>query len=224
MKKNLVFIFALVFVLILSGCTQGKKSNPSIAFKEDYESLNGLTNKSGKEHRTLSIDSNNPFEQITPKELLEKLENEETFYVYFGDKLCPWCRSVIEKAIEVANEKKIDKIYYIAIWDEDGNEILRDKYELKDGKASKVSDGTEEYYELLKYFDNLLKDYNLTDEDGNSVSTGEKRIYAPNFIYIEDGNAIRLITGISEKQNDSREELTKAILKDEEEAFNKFFK
>ena len=38
-----------------------------------------------------------------------------------------------EKSIEVAKEKNIEKIYYIDIWDDDGNEILRDKYILHDG-------------------------------------------------------------------------------------------
>lgn len=220
MKKRLVFILTLVFVLILTGCT----SNSGKEFKEEYESLNGLTNKNGKEHRTLNIDSDNPFEKITAKELVEKIEDEETFYVYFGDKLCPWCRSVIGKAIEVAKNKDIDKIYYVAIWDDEGTEILRDKYELKDGELEKTIEGTEEYKKFLEYFDNVLSEYNLTDSEGNKISTGEKRIYAPNFIYVENGETVRLVTGISEKQTDSRDELTEEILKDEEDAFNKFFK
>ena len=221
MKKNILFISILVFVLLLTGCTSNKDA---LKFKEEYESLNGQTSKSGKEHRTLDIDEDNPFIYITASDLIEKIENEETFYVYFGDKLCPWCRSVIEKAIEIANKKGINKIYYIPIWDDDGNEILRDKYELKDGKAKKVSDGIEEYEELLEYFEDVLSDYNLTDEDGNKVEVGEKRIYAPNFIYVKDGETKKLVTGISESQKDSREKLSKEILKDEEEAFNKFFK
>ena len=220
MKKNLIFILTLICVLVLTGC----KNNRGLAFKEDYESMNGKTNASGKVHRTVSIDSNNPFEQITPEELLNKLQSKETFYVYFGDKLCPWCRSVIEKAIEVANNKNIEKIYYVAIWDDEGKEIVRDKYELQDGKIIKTIEGCKEYSKLLEYFDNVLSDYNLTDTNENKVSTGEKRIYAPNFIYVENGTSIRLTTGISEKQNDSRETLTNEILEDEEELFDEFFK
>ena len=52
----------------------------------------------------------------------------------------------------------------------------------------------------------------------------EKRIYALNFIYVEKGIPKKLVDGISSHQNDSREELTDEILKDEEEIFNKFFK
>lgn len=221
MKKLLL---VAVLALLLVGCSKVEDNRYAEAFKKDYESLNGKVNKMGKEHRTVTIDEDNPFEEITASELLEKIENKETFYVYFGDKLCPWCRSVIEKAIEVADEKDIDKIYYVAIWDDEGNEIVRDKYELVDGKLEKTIEGCKEYSKFLKYFDKVLRDYNVKDEDGNEISTGEKRIYAPNFIYVKNGKAIRLTTGISDKQQDSREELSKEILEDEEELFEEFFK
>ena len=219
MKK---IIAILILTIILIGCTL--TNDAALKFKSDYESLNGKESKSGKTHRSVSINPSNPFEEITAKELIKKIKDEETFYVYFGDKQCPWCRSVIEKAIEVANDKKIEKIYYIAIWDDNGNEILRDKYELKEKELKKIVDGTEEYYTLLEYFDNVLSDYKLTDDKGKSFDTEEKRIYAPNFIYVKKGKAIRLTEGISESQTDSREKLTKEILKDEEELFNNFFK
>ena len=223
MKKRIIVFLSLIVLLLVTGCNLDIKLE-SENFKLDYESLNGTTNKNGKEHRSVSIDINNPFEQITPDELLAKIEGGETFYVYFGDKLCPWCRSVIEKAIEVANKKRIDKIYYVAIWDSEGNEIVRDKYELQDGILVKTIEGTKEYEKFLMYFDDLLSEYNLTDSQGNKVYTGEKRIFAPNFIYVEEGKAIRLTTGISDNQKDSREELNDDILKDEEELFEEFFK
>ena len=144
--------------------------------------------------------------------------------MYFGDPLCPWCRSVIEKSIEVAKDNKIDKIYYIKIWDNEGNEILRDKYQLnKKNKPELVSEGSKDYEKILEYLDEVLKDYTLTTEDGEKVEVGEKRIYAPNFVYIKEGKAVKLTEGISENQKDSREELTDEILKDEEKLFTEFF-
>ena len=219
MKK---IVAILVLVIILVGCTF--TNDASLKFKNDYESLNGKQSKSGKNHRVLNISPNNPFQEINPKDLIKKIENKETFYVYFGDRLCPWCRSVIEKAIEVAKEKNIKKIYYIPIWDDEGNEVLRDKYEIEDNELVKTIDGTDEYYKLLEYFDELLSDYTLKDNNGEKVNTNEKRIYAPNFIYVKRGNPIRLTEGISDKQKDSREELTKEILEDEEKLFKAFFK
>ncbi len=230
-KRILLLALLLISVITLTSC--GKKENTegtrkptasSTAFKKDYEALNGKENKSGKVHRSVSIPEANPMEEISPAELLTKIDNGETFYVYFGSSLCPWCRSCIEKAIEVANKKNIDKIYYIDIWDEEGHEILRDKYELnKKNKPTKTIEGAPEYARLLEVFGEYLSDYELTDAKGNKISTGEKRIYAPNYFYVEKGVAKKKVEGYSPKQKDSREELTDEMLKDEEEIFNKFF-
>ena len=207
-------------MFFMTGC--GNKDAQK--FKNDYESINGKENASGKVHRSITIDENNPFAYATAEEIVKKIESKETFYVYFGDKLCPWCRSVIEKSIEVAKEKNIKTIYYVPIWDEDGNEILRDRLKVNDeGKLETVKEGTEAYKKLLELLDNVLSDYSLTDKDNKKVDTKEKRIYAPNFIYIENGEAKKLTEGISEKQSDSREELTEEILKDEQEQFESFF-
>ena len=121
MKRKIALLLLLfISVLSLVGC--GKKENTegtrkptasSKAFKVDYESLNGKENASGKVHRSVSLPEANPMQEITATELLAKIDNGETFYVYFGSSLCPWCRSCIEKAIEVANKKNIDVIYYI---------------------------------------------------------------------------------------------------------------
>lgn len=51
----------------------------------------------------------------------------------------------------------------------------------------------------------------------------KKRIFAPTFIYVENGKAIRETTGISEKLSSPFDELTEEILKDEEKLFNDFF-
>ena len=224
MKKRILTLTILIITLLgLTACDNKKINESATKFKEEYESLNGKTNSNGKVHRTLIIDENNPYEKVSASDILKKLENKETFYVYFGDKLCPWCRSVIEKSIEIANKNNINKIYYVNIWDDEGNEVLRDKYTLENGEVIKAIEGTSEYRELLEIFDELLTDYTLTNQDGNKVQVGEKRIYAPNFIYIKNGKPIKITEGISDKQKDSREELTDEILNDEEELFSEFF-
>ena len=220
MKKFLISLFVVV-TLFMVGCTK-EENKKGIEFKESYEKLNGTTNKGGKEHRTVTINENNPFVNVTPEEIVKMLDNKETFYLYVGDPLCPWCRSTIEKATEIATNKKVDKVYAIEIWDDEGNEILRDKYEMVDGKLTKTIEGTDAYNKMLASFNDLLRDYSITDGD-KEVPTGEKRIYAPNYFYIENGVAKKLITGKSDLQKDSREELTKEMLEDEEKVFNEFF-
>lgn len=215
MKKILICILTL---LLIYGCSNKTESEK---FKKDYESLNGKSSSYG-EYRTLNIDEN-PFVFSSSDEIIKMIENNESFYVYFGDKACPWCRSVIEKAITVSKKYSVSKIYYINIWDDNHNEILRDKYELKDGVPVKVSDDDKNYQKLLEYFNDYLKDYTLTDEENNIINVGEKRIFAPTFIYVENGKAIRETTGISEKLTSPFDELTEEILKDEEKLFNDFF-
>ena len=225
MKKKILVLVLLTLSVVLTGCFK-KDNKDALKFKEDYEEINGKENASGKIHREVEISKKNKFVEITPEELVKKIDNKESFYVYFGSRLCPWCRSVIEKADEISRKNKIDKIYYIDVWDDLGNEIFRDKYEInEDGELKQSFKGAEEYKKVLNSIDEaLLRDYTINDSEGNTIEVGEKRIYAPNYVYFKNGKGIRLVTGKSDKQTDSREELTKEILEDETNIFNEFFK
>ena len=219
-KKIFLIMFIMMTIMSLTGC---KNNKYALEFKEEYESINGVVNKNGKEHRAITIDEDNPYIKTTPEEIVKMINNKETFFLYVGDSLCPWCRSVLEKSIEVAKKYNVGKIYYIKIWDDEGNEILRDKYELKP-ILTKTIEGTGSYKFLLEKFDSVLSEYTLTDTEGHKIITEEKRIYAPNYFYIKNGEVVKMVEGISEKQKDSREELTEEILKDEEEQFTSLFK
>ena len=222
-NKILLILLLIVGMMSLTACGNKKeKMSDALKFKEEYESFNGEKNDYFK-YRDLSINEKNPFVYTTAEDIVKRIENEETFIVYFGDPECPWCRSVIEQAIESANENSIEKIYYVRIWNGFHNEILRDEYELKDGKPVIKSKGTDAYYKLLNYFDELLEDYTLTDENDNTVNVGEKRLFAPNFVSIKNGKAEELIEGISQKQENFNSELNEEVIKDEKEIFNNFY-
>ena len=224
MKQKVIIGLLLILVGMGGIYFITKKDTTGLAFKSDYESVNGKENASGKIHRVVDIPIDNPFVTTTSEDIVKRIENKETFYVYFGSKLCPWCRSSIEKACEVAALHGINKIYYVDIWDNEGNEIVRDKYKLdENNKPVLEKAGDINYPKLLEAFKDLLSDYTLTDANGNKVLVGEKRIYAPNYIYVEKGVAKKLITGVSDKQKDSREKLTSEMLADEEKTFNSFF-
>lgn len=220
--KKFTVVFFMIIILLVTGCC--KESKDALKFKKEYESINGKDTGYGKKHRILNINKNNPFVYISTKDLIKKIDNKDTFYVYFGSPKCPWCRSALEKAIEVANKNNIDKIYYVDIWDKDGNEILRDRYIVEDGKLQEKIKGTDDYYILLDKLKNVLSDYSVTDESGKEYDVNEKRIYAPNYIYIKNGKAKSLIEGTSNNQKDPFEKLTDKLLKDEEKMFNNFFK
>lgn len=218
MKKIIILLITLV---LLTSCA--KKETDAIKFKEEYENKNSEEIIAGENYRKLNISKNNPFVYSSGDEIVNKIENKETFYVHIGSSKCPWCRSVIEKFIEIASQNNVDKVYYIDIWGGDHEEILRDKYTLdENNKPKKTVDGTESYYKLLNYFDEFLTDYTLTTSKGKTVKVGEKRIFAPTFVYIEEGAAKKLVTGISDKQTTYNAELTNEILDDEANTFKEF--
>ena len=219
MKKIFLSLLVVISLFMITGCVRQSAKD----FKEEYEAINGRTIRDDIKYRDLTIPEENPYIKVSIDDIAEKIKNKETFYLYVGDKLCPWCRSVLEKSIEVAKDQNIDKIYYIEIWDDEGNEILRDKYELTP-ILTKTIEGTEEYKFLLEQFDSVLEEYFVYDEEGHNITTEEKRIYAPSYFFVRDGKVVKMIDGVSDKQKDSREELTKEMLDDEEQEFISLFK
>ena len=195
----------------------------AVKFKNEYESINGKENDNNKTVRTLNINNNNPFEYITDEELVKKIDNKETFIVYFGFSSCPWCRSVIEEFIATANDNSIETVYYLDIKE------IRDKYELNEShEAIRTKEGTNAYYELLEKLGSVLDDYEpltYVNSKGKTkkVNINEKRIYAPNFVLVQDGNAVTKVTGIPETISDPYMELTEEIKNYEKDTFNKLF-
>ena len=216
MKKVLSIILILTMIISITGCTISDDIKDSDKFKEEYESQNGKKSKSGKEYRKVSIPEDNPFVYATAEEIIKKIDNKETFIVYFGFSTCPWCRSVIEELIKCANDSDVDKIYYVDIKD------IRDTREInKDGEIETTKEGTKGYMELLDKLDEVLDEYTVTvtDSEEDEISLEEKRIYAPNLVAVVNGKATKLETGISEKQTDAYMDLTDEMKK---ERYSKF--
>lgn len=221
-KKSIVVIISLILLLVIvGGISYINKihSTDAYRFKKEYESLNGKKReKDGKTIRTVTIPKNNPIKYATAKDIIEKIDNKETFVVYFGFAECPWCRSIIENLIQAASNKNIDAIYYVNI------ENIRDIKEIKDGKVQTTKEGDKDYLTLLEKLDNILEDYQLEDENGKEISTGEKRIYAPNVVAVVNGHAEDLEEGISKKQTDPYMELTKEMNQESIKIFECLFK
>ena len=214
MKKKII-LSILIITLLVTGCFNKQENTQTDGYKfaEEYTSINGVEGKNGKKNRELTISDKNPFVYKTAEELVEAIDNKETFIVYFGFSTCPWCRSVLEQFIKVLDDKKINKVYYVDIYD------IRDVKELDaDLKVITTKEGTKGYMELLKRLDNVLDDYTLTT-DGGKIDTGEKRIYAPNIVAVSKGKALQLETGISDDLTDPYGELTDDI---KNYAYNKF--
>ena len=225
-SKVLILVLAVALVFGVTGCGTKKKDNKkALEFKKEYEKLNGKTARYGKPHRTLNIPKDNPMIKITPAEVLEKIEKGETFYLYVGDSLCPWCRSVIETAIKVAKDNDVKEIYYIDFWDDENNEILRDVYEYKDGQVVKTVEETEEYKKMLDLCPEYLglRNYTIKDDKGNEIEVNTKRFFGPTFLSVKDGEFEKYTDGRSIKQDSPIEKLSDEVLEDMENIFNSFF-
>lgn len=205
MKKIFTIILIMMITLTLTGCSDKPvEKTDALKFKEEYEKNNGVKNeKYNVTTRTVNIPEDNPMVYATAEEIIKKIDNKETFVVYFGFSDCPWCRSVIEELIHVAQDLKVEKVYYVDVKE------LRDVKELDENNNVVTSkEGDEHYKKLLEKLDSVLNDYTLTDKDGNEVSAGEKRIYAPNVVGVANGKPTELETGESEKLINPYDELT----------------
>ena len=207
MRKFCVILLFVFVCFCLTSCSDNKKSD-SLKFKLEYESINNLKNDNNKKYREVNISSDNPFVYATASSIVEKINNNETFIVFFAFKECPWCRSVVEELIRAAKDSDVSTIYYVDVKD------IRDIKKVDNGQVVDVKSGSPAYMQLIDNFDNVLDDYTL---DGVSVS--EKRIYAPNLIAVSNGKAIKLETGISDELKDPYQDLTDSI---KSFSYNKF--
>ena len=205
MKKILIIII-IMFTLV--GCYNKEEViTDSIKFKNEYEELNDKkTNYGDYYYRSLNIDSDNPIIYKSAKEVLNMIDNKESFAIYFGFADCPWCRSVVETMISVSEELNISNIYYVDV------KGIRDVLKINDnGEVITSKEGTDDYYKLLDKLSNVLDDYILTSKEGKEVNTNTKRIYAPNIVAVVDGIATKMTTGISDKQTDAYMDLDEEI-------------
>lgn len=221
MKKKIILLIILVAsilltIFILKPFKKEELKTDNLKFKEEYEKLNDQVNeKNNKEYRNISIPKENPFIYSNAKDIINRINNKETFVIYFGFNSCPWCRSVLPTLMEVSEYLEVEKIYYVDVQNIRNTLSLND-----DNEVETTKEGTKEYHELVELLFDVLDDYTLTDKEGNEIETGKKRIYAPNVVTVVEGEVISLETGISDKQDDAYMELTKEI---KEDSYNKLY-
>lgn len=209
LKNNykILLSFLLIICIFLTGCGKQSTISDSQRFKKEYESINGKLDVDRNIIRELEIDENNPIVYSTADEIVEKIQNKESFVVYFGYASDPWCRSIIHTLLDVSHEESLNKLYYVDI------SQIRDSMSLdRNGNLMTNVEGTTGYKKLVELFKDYLSDYIITNDSGDIVNTKTKRIYAPTVIGIVKGEVSRIETGISKEFSDPYMELTDDVV------------
>jgi len=171
-EKRLLLVGVLAIIAFAGSClgiyklidkedTKKETISDAIKFKREYESLNGTVRQSdGEKYNSVTIPKDNPIKYIDCKEALDVLEKEQAI-IYVGAEWCPWCRNAVPVLFEVAKDYNVDTIYYLNLDDE------KSQYEIKNGKLTKTTNGSESYYKLLERLSDRLNDYTIKDDNGN---------------------------------------------------------
>lgn len=205
-KKDILILIIFLVLCILSimiyAYDKKVKSTDAYKFKKEYEILNNRTINNIK-YRKLNIPLNNKMVYSDSKEIIKKMDNKETFIVYFGYSSCPWCRSMINNLIDLSIKNNIN-IYYVNI------KNIRDNKIISNNRIKTTKNGDKYYLELLDRLDNILSNYTIT-YNNNTYNTNEKRIYAPSVVGIVNGKAEKLTNGISDNLKDPNNKLDDKI-------------
>lgn len=176
-------------------------------FQQEYMSQNAKLDEHFRFMRKLAINKENPMVYSSFEDVLQRLDRQESFYVYFGFAKCPWCRAFVGPMLTAAEDRDISQIFYVDL------STSRDLYILKDGVPVQLSAGADGYSETLERFSTLLDDYTIFDSHGVEIPVGEKRIYAPTLICVQDGQPVKIYTG-SSKLTDAYAPLSEEVLDD----------
>ncbi len=141
LPKVLCILLCLILCITLVSCDKEDK------IMENYPQL---------------IDKKHIIKEITPKEVIDKVLNEETFILVLGFPACPWCQALLPEVNSVGKELKIKTIYYCDIKDCRDNENSIDK---------------EYYLQMRKYF-------------SDCIDSQKDRINAPTTLKIKDGQLV----------------------------------
>lgn len=219
MKKTIFSLFVIGLILLtITGCgsANDEKISDALKFKKENESLNDtIRDSDGASYNNVNIDEDNPMKYATVDETIKLLDSKKAI-IYVGANWCPWCRNMLEPMLDVAKKLDIDTIYYLKLDDDKSN------YEIQDGELKQINKGSESYYELLDKLKDYLRDYELTDSNGKTYSTGEKRIYMPFFITIKNGDVVDA-KGISRTLEEGQTKYSEMTEKQYDDLYNDFY-
>ena len=204
MKKENWFFLGLLGVIVIIACGCGflafqkVEDTPvitdAVKIKEEYEMLNETINDNNLKYPTVTLSDDNPFVYRSESEIIDILNNK-TGVIYFGFSSCPWCRSVLPILEDAAREVGLAQVFYLDI------QNIRDVLELdENNKVVTSKEGSNGYYQIVELLDEYLSEYSLTNEKGEEISTGKKRLFAPTVVGVLNGEIVSFHEGSLDSQ------------------------
>ena len=204
MKKENWFFLGLLGVIVIIACGCGflafqkVEDTPvitdAVKIKEEYEMLNETINDNNLKYPTVTLSDDNPFVYRSESEIIDILNNK-TGVIYFGFSSCPWCRSVLPILEDAAREVGLAQVFYLDI------QNIRDVLELDENdKVVTSKEGSNGYYQIVELLDEYLSKYSLTNEKGEEISTGKKRLFAPTVVGVLNGEIVSFHEGSLDSQ------------------------
>lgn len=189
-KKILLLASFLLFSIILIIIVTSLFSNNTdgAKFNRSYESYNNKKVDDTHKYQKLKIKKKNKVKNVTIEEAIDILESK-TGLIYFGFPNCPYCRGILPILLDTVEKSNLTELYYLDMTN------LRDEYKVEDGRAIQSKSADASYYELLSLLNNYLDDYIVTDENGIEYEAGEKRLYVPLVVGVQEGFIVEAHNG-----------------------------
>lgn len=239
-KKTIKTIILSVFTIVFLGCLlfltfkelwtekDITVNNETLVldadkFEKEYESLNDTIISEDRTYLSINVANPNPMKYIDANGLIEKIDNKESFLVYFGYSKCVWCRTTMENMINQAKEYNIENIYYLNIED------IRDEYSLNENNELFLSkEATVDYKVLLSKLDSMLDLYQpleYLNQNGEKVLVpiNEKRIYGPTLMFIKEGIPTLKTNGITQDMTDPYQYYSDETIEASKQLFNDIY-
>ena len=196
------FLVLILCSFVITGCFN-KELTDSVKFKKEYEKYN---NKKIDNHklRKVKIRKDNNIKYSSIKEIVTRIDNEETFAVFFGFPKDEYSRNIVEELMKADKEVNLDTLYYVNI------ENVRDEFDVKDGKLVCTKECSKDYLRLVEILDDYLDEY-IIKYECTEFNTNTKRLNSPCVFSFIDGKVDDYTTGIHESMKDPYGKITKQM-------------
>lgn len=178
-------------IKIKLACDVVEQTGDSVKFKKEYEKMNNLIDKVA-----INVDKDNLIKYSSLEEINKKIDNNDSFVIFFGSPYFNESRYTINAFIEASKEYGIEEIYYVDLMPEGKEENdIRTAYGLNEnGEVYKTREGSDEYNKFISSAKELLP--NPYEEFiNNSVYAGEKTILNAGYIYVKYGVPVSYTDG-----------------------------